>query len=156
MKLMFKQRLFSWFDSYDIYDENENTIFTVEGQFSWGKCLHVLDGAGEHIATLRQVLLTFLPSFEIYRGEQLCGRVTKEFSFFRPSFSIDFRGWTADGDFFEWNYAICDENGVQVAAVEKELFHLTDTYVIDVADPADALDALMLVLAIDAEKAQRN
>ena len=30
MKLLFKQRFFSWFDSYDIYDEAGNTVFTVE------------------------------------------------------------------------------------------------------------------------------
>ena len=39
MKLLFKQRLFSWFDSYDIYDEAGNTVYVVKGQFSWGhKC----------------------------------------------------------------------------------------------------------------------
>ena len=27
MKLLFKQRLFSWFDSYDIYDEAGNTAY---------------------------------------------------------------------------------------------------------------------------------
>ena len=43
-----------------------------------------------------------------------------------------------------------------VATVSKELLRLTDTYVIDVGDPADALCALMLVLAIDAEKCSRN
>ena len=26
MKLLFKQRIFSWFDSYDIYDENNQII----------------------------------------------------------------------------------------------------------------------------------
>ena len=26
MKLLFKQRFFSWFDSYDIFDENGNRI----------------------------------------------------------------------------------------------------------------------------------
>lgn len=36
MKLLFKQRMFSWFDSYDIYDENENTVYVVKGQLSWG------------------------------------------------------------------------------------------------------------------------
>ena len=36
--------------------------------------------------------------------------------------------------------------------VSKELFNWTDTYTIEVADPGDALAALMLVLAIDAEK----
>lgn len=29
MKLMFKQRFFSWFDSYDIYDESGAAVYTV-------------------------------------------------------------------------------------------------------------------------------
>lgn len=32
MKLLFKQRFFSWLDRYDIYDENENVVYTVEGK----------------------------------------------------------------------------------------------------------------------------
>ena len=43
-----------------------------------------------------------------------------------------------------------------VADVSKQLFNWTDTYVIDVRNPEDALCALMLVLAIDAEKCSRN
>jgi len=36
MKLLFRQRIFSWFDSYDIYDENGNTVYVVKGQLAWG------------------------------------------------------------------------------------------------------------------------
>ena len=43
-----------------------------------------------------------------------------------------------------------------MATVSKQLFNWTDTYVIDVRDSQDALAALMLVLAIDAEKCSRN
>lgn len=39
MQLLFKQRLFSWFDSYDIYDESGNTVYTVKGKLSWGHLL---------------------------------------------------------------------------------------------------------------------
>ena len=46
MRLYFKQRFFSWFDSYDIYDEVGNTVFTVEGQLSWGHMLHILNAQG--------------------------------------------------------------------------------------------------------------
>ena len=56
----------------------------------------------------------------------------------------------------EWDYSILDRGSNLVATVSKELFHMTDTYVIDVRDPDDALDALMFVLAIDAEKCSRN
>lgn len=36
MKLLFKQRFFSWFDSYDIYNEDGQIIYQVEGKLSWG------------------------------------------------------------------------------------------------------------------------
>ena len=46
--------------------------------------------------------------------------------------------------------------GQTVAAISKELLHWTDTYVLDIAKPEDALYVLMFVLAIDAEKCSRN
>ena len=51
----------------------------------------------------------------------------------------------------EWDYSILDQSGYQIAKISKELLRMTDTYVIDVQDPGNALDALMFVLAIDAE-----
>ena len=155
MKLYFKQRFFSWFDSYDIYHEDGSVAYTVEGKLSWGHCLHILSPQGEHIATVQQWVLTFLPRFELYVGDRCVGEIRKEFTLFRPSFSLDFCGWTVDGSFMEWDYTIQD-GPRQVASISKELFHWTDTYTIDVADPGDALYALMVVLAIDAEKCSRN
>ena len=42
MRLLFKQRLFSWLDSYDIFDEQGNVVFSVEGKMGWGHRLHIL------------------------------------------------------------------------------------------------------------------
>ena len=42
--------------------------------------------------------------------------------------------------------------GQTVAAVSKQVLKMTDTYVIDVMNPEDAIFVVMLVLAIDAEK----
>ncbi len=161
MKLYFKQRMFSWFDSYDIYYMNDGeetgaVAYTVEGKLAWGHCLHILDPQGRHIATVQQQVLTFLPKFDMYVGDEYVGTIRKEFTFLRPSFNLDYNGWRVEGSFMEWDYAIVDGSGSQVAAVSKELFHWTDTYVIDVADERDALYALMVVLAIDAEKCSRN
>ncbi|MBQ6711398.1 MAG: LURP-one-related family protein [Clostridia bacterium] len=156
MKLLFKQRFFTWFDSYDIYDESGATLFTVEGQLGWGHTLHINDAKGEHIATLKQRLFTFLPKFDLYIGEDLVGTITKDFTFFAPAFDVDFNNWRVEGQFMEWDYDILDKFGGQVASISKELFNWTDTYVIDVADPDDALYALMVVLAIDAEKCSRD
>lgn len=156
MKLLFKQRFFSWFDSYDIYDESGRAVFTVEGKPSWGHKLHILDSNGSHIATVRQEILTFMPRFSLYLGEQKIGEISREFTFFRPSYNIDFNGWHIDGNFFEWDYTISDSYGNAVAVISKELFNFTDTYSIDVANGNNALYALMVVLAIDAEKCSRG
>ena len=156
MKLLFKQRFFSWFDSYDIYDEYGTTVFTVEGQLSWGHCLKIFDATSNEVGMVKEKVLTFLPKFEMYLKGQCIGCITKEFSLFTPRFSIDCNGWDVQGSFLEWDYQILDSCHRSIASVTKELFNWTDTYVIDVNDPKDALCALMLVLAIDAEKCSRQ
>lgn len=156
MKMLFKQRFFSWFDSYDIYDEAGGTLYTVRGQLSWGHCLKIFDQYGRELGTVKERVFTWLPKFEMYLGENYVGCISREFSFFRPRYNIDCNGWQVQGNFMEWDYTITGDLGLPVAAVSKEVFHWTDTYVIDVADPRDALMALMLVLAIDAEKCSRN
>lgn len=156
MRLLFKQRLFSWFDSYDIFNEDGDVVYIVRGQLSWGHCLKIFDASGNEIGTVKEVVLSFLPKFEIYLGGNYAGCIRKELSFLKPKYNIDCNGWHVEGNFWEWDYGIIDMQGQNIAVVSKQIFNLTDTYVIDVFNPQDALCALMLVLAIDAEKCSRN
>ena len=68
MKMLFKQRMFSWFDSYDIYDEYGNTLFVVKGQLSWGHCLRIFDAAGCPVGCVKEKIFTWMPQFELYTG----------------------------------------------------------------------------------------
>ena len=156
MRLLFKQRFFSWFDSYDIYDEAGDTAFTVEGRLAWGHKLVISGPAGEELATVREKIFRLLPQFEIWIGDRLAGTIQKEFTFFKPRYNIDFNGWHVEGSWTEWDYTITGPDGRTVAVVSKELFHWTDTYVLDIVDPKDALCVLAFVLAIDAEKCSRD
>ena len=156
MRMLFKQRLFSWFDSYDIYDETGRPLYTVKGQLAWGHCLQVYDANGAHVGTVKERILTLLPKFEIYLNGAYVGCVSRELTLFRPRYRIDFLGWQVQGSLMEWDYSITDARGYQVAEVSKELLHWTDTYTIDVSRREDALPALMFVLAVDAEKCSRS
>ena len=123
MQLYFKQRLFSWFDSYDIYNAADGSVaFTVEGQLAWGHCLHILDPQGRHIATVQQRVLTFLPKFDLYVGERCIGQIRKEFTLFRPSFVLDGLGWQVEGSFMEWDYRITDGHDIDAATADHLLF----------------------------------
>lgn len=156
MKLLFKQRFFSWFDSYDIFDEDGNTVYTVKGQLSWGHLLKIFDKDGHEVGTVKQKIFTFLPKFEIYEYNEYVGCISREFTLFTPRYNIDFNGWQVEGNWFEWDYNILNRNNIPVADISKQIWNWTDTYIIDVFDPKDALYALMLVLAIDAEKCSRD
>ena len=62
---------------------------------------------------------------------------------------MDYHGWTCEGDLFGWDYQVMLGQR-RVLSISKQLLHWGDTYVLDVADPADEIAALLLVLAIDA------
>lgn len=156
MRLWFKQRFFSWFDGYDIYDEAGETVYVVKGQLSWGHRLKIFDRFGSEVGMVRERVFAFLPKFEMYLGQRYIGSIRKEFTFFKPKYNVDCNGWHVEGNFLEWDYNIYDQSGRRVALVSKQLFNWTDTYSIDVVNPSDAVYALMLVLAIDAEKCSRS
>lgn len=156
MQLLFKQRAFSWFDSYDVYDEYGNVVYHVKGQFSLKRRLNIYDAEGRKVGFIQQKLFTFFPKFEIYKNDQYLGCVSRKLSFFTHKFEMDYNGWTMEGNPIGFDYRVQDINGKHIADINKELFHFTDTYVINVPDQKNALDVLMLVLAIDVEKANRN
>lgn len=156
MKLLFKQRFFSWFDSYDIYDENGKTMFTVQGRLSWGHCLEIHNASGEHVGTVKEEILTFLPRFAIYINDQYIGQIKKEFSFFIPSYTLDCNNWQVEGDLFGWDYQVTDSSGRNIMNASKQLLNWTDTYVIDIVKPEDTLLSLMIVLAIDAAQCSKK
>lgn len=156
MQLLFKQRFFSWLDSYDIYNENGETVYTVEGKMALGHRLHILDHFGRHIGTVEEKVLSFLPKFMLYEGEEYIGEIQKQLTILRPKFTLNVKGWTVEGNIWEWDYQIVDIYGRTVATIEKSLWKLTDTYVLDIENPEDALYVLMIVLAIDAVKCSQD
>lgn len=157
MKLMFKQRFLSWLDSYDVFDEAGNTVYTVKGELDWGKKLHVYGANGGYLGTVKQKIEWFSrPKFEIYIGREYAGLISKRFSFFTAEIDMEYLGWHVSGDFLEWDYTVYSADGDAIATVSKQPFNFTDTYCIDVVNPDFALHALMLVIAIDAEKDNRD
>ena len=149
MRLLIKQRVFSWTDSYDVYDENENAKYFVKAEFfSLGHQLHIYDRNDRELGVIRQRLFTLLPAFEIEIGGQVKGEIRKQFSFFKPRYEIDYNGWRVEGDFLGWDYDVY--NGCSsIIHISKELFHWGDTYTINFSDPQDELEGLMLVIAIE-------
>lgn len=85
MQLLIKQRVFSWTDTYDVYDEKEEPKYFVKAEFfALGHQIHVYDKSGREVGMVKQRLLTLLPAFDIEIDGKEFGSVQKEFTFFKP------------------------------------------------------------------------
>jgi uncharacterized protein YxjI len=145
-----KQEFWCLGDDFVIRDEQGNSCYQVDGSaFSFGHKLSFQDMEGREVATIRERLLSWGPSYEIGLSGQGITTVSKEhFTFFYCKFEIDGPGpqdYEADGDFLDHEYKIKGRDGI-AAEITKRWFSLTDSYGIEVAD--DSNPVLMLATAV--------
>ena len=159
MKLYMKQKVFTFGDQFSIYDENGVVVYTVEGEvFTFGKKLHLLDPRGNELLYISEKVWSFMPRYEIYRGDELIAEVVREFRLFSSGYHVELLGWQVEGEFLDHDYQILGEDGHIVAQMSKQWFTWGDSYEIDVRDDANASAALAVMLVIDAciEKQQQS
>ena len=153
MRFILKQKLFSWGDDFFIKDENENDVYFVDGKgFSLGDQLSFQDLERNELAFIKQRLLAWGATYEIYRDGELAAVVKKElFALFNHRFTVDVPGpndLEAEGDFTDHEYSFT-RGGRTVATVSKRWFSWTDTYGIDIADDEDAILILASAVVVD-------
>ena len=121
MQLLIKQRVLSWTDTYDIYDETGATRYFVKASFlALGHRLHVYDQNGNELGVVKERLMTLLPAFTVEIGGRDVGTVEKRFTLFRPKYDVNYMNWRAEGDFLGWEYSVY-EACCEVVHVTKRL-----------------------------------
>lgn len=149
MKLYIKEKVFSWGDKFTVKDAYGEDKYIVEGEvFTFGKKLHVYDRAGREVAFIKQEIWSFLPRYYVFCGDRQIAEIKKEFTFLFPRYTIDGLGWEIDGSFMAHDYQITKQ-GRKIVTISKEWMTWGDSYELDIADPADELVALAVVIAID-------
>jgi uncharacterized protein YxjI len=150
MRYVMRQKFLSWADDFIIKDEQGQDAYRVDGKvFSLGDQLTLRDMEGNELAFIRQKLLAWGPTYEIYRDGELQAIVKKAlFTLFRCRFSVDVPGpddLEASGSFTDHEYTI-ERGGRPVAVVSKRWFSWTDTYGVEIAEGED--DVLILASAV--------
>lgn len=156
MNLYIKERVFTWGDKFDVCDINGQPRYYVEGEvFSWGKKLHVYDRYNREVAFIKQEVFSWMPTYKVYVNQREVATIRREFTFFRPRYRVDGLGWEVEGSFLEHNYQIT-QNGRHIVSIEKVWLTWGDTYHLLIADDADEIAALAVVLTIDCVVEQQN
>ena len=149
MKLYIREKVFSWGDKFTVKDQFGNDKYMVQGEvFSLGKKLHVYDMTGNEVAFIKQEIWSLLPKYYVFRNGDQVAEIRKEFTFLFPKYSIAGLGWEINGNFMEHNYEIT-KSGNSIVTIRKEWMTWGDSYELDIANPADELVALAVVMTID-------
>lgn len=153
MRYLLKQKLFALGDDFTIKDEQGNDAFFVDGRaFSIGDKLAFQDMQGNELAFIRQKLLSWGPTYEIYRNGEVAAVVKKEhLTFLHCKFSVDVPvpdDLEAKGNFSDHDYQFA-RRGESVAEVSKRWFSLQDSYGVDIADGEDDMLILASTVVID-------
>ena len=149
MKLYIREKVFSWGDKFTVKDAYGNDKYIVEGEvFSSGKKLHVYDRNGREVAFIRQEVWSWLPKYYVFCNDRQVAEIKKEFTLFFQKYSIAGLGWEINGSFMAHDYEIT-QGGSTIVRISKEWMTWGDSYELDIANPADELVALAVVLTID-------
>lgn len=143
------------FDHFDIWDEQQNILFTADREFfNFGKKVTLSDATGHQIAAVQHIPFSIPSAFRLSIGTQeltLCRR----FALFARRYTLEEFGWEVEGNFIGHDYEIT-QAGRRVAVVEKAWPAFHDRYALEVADPNNLLPAICTVIAIDCCDEQNN
>ena len=149
MKLYIREKVFSWGDKFTVKDAYGNDKYIVQGEvFSFGKKLHVYDMNGREVAFIKQEVWSWLPKYYVFCNDRQVAEIKKEFTLFFQKYSIAGLGWEINGSFMAHDYEIT-QGGSTIVRISKEWMTWGDSYELDIANPADELVALAVVLTID-------
>ena len=158
MKLYIKQKVFSFKDKFNIFDEYGDVKYTAEGElFSFSKKLHIKDTSDREVIFIRQKITSILPKYEVSVKGSDTFEIVKNFRIFKHEYSINELDIKIYGDFIAHNYTV-ERNGSVIATLSKELFTWGDSYAIDIINPVDELTVLAVILVVDCcmESAQND
>jgi len=151
VKLYIKQKVFSIGDKYNIFNEEGQTVFTVQSEiFTFGAKIHLYDATGSEVYYIEQKLFRFLPEYHIYSGNTLCAIIKKEFTFFTPRLTItsQFGDYTFEGNLFGMDFTILC-NGMVIGELHKAWLSWGDSYELIVNTDDDVPLFCALAIAID-------
>lgn len=152
-RYLMKQSLFSFGDDFTIRNESGNDVYFVDGKvFCLGNQLSFQDMQKRELAYIKQKLLSWGPTYEIYRDGSRVAEVRKHlFTLFRCTFTVDVPGpddLVAEGNLLDYEYTFMRGTSV-VATISKKWFTWTDSYGVEIAEGEDDILILASTVVID-------
>ena len=109
MKLVLKEKVFTLKERFNVTDEQEQPLYSIEGKFfSWGHQFDVEDASGTHVAHIQQKVLALLPRYFITCDGMEEMELKGHLNIIHPHYTLETPDgdWEVRGDFLHHEYTI--------------------------------------------------
>ena len=151
MKLVLKEKVFALKERFNVTDEQEQPLYSVEGKFfSWGHQFDIEDASGAHMAHIKQKVFALLPRYFITCDGMEEMELKGHLNIIHPHYTLETPDgdWEVRGDFLHHEYTI-QKGEETIATVTKKWLSFGDSYTLDVAEDKNVVPALCVMVALD-------
>jgi uncharacterized protein YxjI len=146
-----KQKLIALGGKFDIYDEEENPVYQVEGSFLKIPKSYQVKRDGVVITTIRKKVVSLFPTFYIESDGEVIATIKKRLSFIKAKYDIEAHGITVKGSVLDMDFQVF-KDGELVGEINQQWLKLTSTYAIHIYDPKMEGFMISICVAIDNAK----
>lgn len=149
MNLYLKQKVFSIKGKFNVYNENQEPLYTVEGKvISLHHKHYIYNPDGVQVAYISQKPIAMLPKFFIELADGKTYEMKGKLAFAHEVCVIEELGWEIKGNFLQHDYTITHDDEV-LATVHQKWLAWGDTYEIAVSEGADEVLVLAIMICFD-------
>lgn len=157
-KLVIKQRIFLWRNSFDVYDGSNNKKYKIKGEIIFRKQhMHVYDLYGKKLGTIKRKFSFFSRNneYKIEMAGENVGAIRRKYSIPKVKYEVDFNGWMIEKKVWGTKYRILQDDRL-IGRISGELLTsnraYTKNYFLELIDSKNELLGLLLLTAIDADE----
>ena len=155
-KFEIKQKLWSLAGKFDIFDEDKQLAYQVQGSLlKLFKEFTIFDSQGKTVSHIKQGFSFPFQRFTVTFADGKEITIQKRFSLFKAKYDISDFGLEVSGDIWNMNFALLDQ-GREVANIRQQWFRFPSTYQVEIYDDSLSDLVISLVIAIDYVKEKES
>ncbi len=151
-QLYLKQKVFSFGEKYNVFDENQNIVYHIKGKvFSLRNKMDMYKN-DQHIYSMERKLFHLLPLYILLDSDgNEVARIQKNFTLFGGKMTIhsSYGEMQLIGQVFQLDFSLLSD-GKEVMSIHKKWISWGDSYEISITDDAHESFYVALVILIDA------
>ncbi len=146
--LYIAQKLWSFWGRYEVKNEREQVVFYIQGKKSLLRKQTIYNLQNKEVGYFEQTW-SIPNKFLVLEPGKPEDKIEQKWRFIHEELYMVNNGWHILGKGMGWSFEVKDSKDNLIATIKKELWHMSDYFVVHYHSQQDALPLLFIVLALD-------